>query len=92
MSITVSNTQPDTPSVTLFGRMNDGTYRAKVMNETDVPYSLYWENSREQVMVYIHPNEDQLQAIVTALNEERLDYSSLQDFGDASGGTSIIPV
>lgn len=92
MSLTVKNTSGDTPIVTLFGQLRDGTYAAKTMREDDVPYSQYWENGIDQVMVYIAPDEEQLLAIVRALNEGRLNYSTLQQFGTAEGGTSTLPV
>lgn len=92
MPTTVANSRPDSPSVTLFGRLDDGTYAAQVMAETSVPYSSYWDNALEQVMVYIEPDEEQLQRVVAALNEGRLDFSRLQDFGSANGGQSTLPV
>lgn len=92
MSLTVSNTDPGAPHVTLFGRLDDGGYVAEVMDETSVPYSAYWEGSIEQVMVYIEPDEAQLRRIMTALNEGRLDFSTLQNFGSSNGGTSTLPV
>jgi len=92
MSITVRNTTPDTTRVTLFGELQDGTFAAKVLAETDVPYTRYWDNEIEQRIVYIQPDADQLEAIVAALNERRLTMAQLQDFGGAGGGTSDIPI
>ncbi|HZW21564.1 hypothetical protein [Noviherbaspirillum sp.] len=92
MAITVHNSRPDAPSVTLFGRLDDGTYAAEVMAETSVPYSSYWDNAIEQVAVYIEPSDDQLQRVVAALNEGRLDFSTLQNFGSANGGESTLPI
>jgi hypothetical protein len=92
MSITVKNTTPDTARITLVGEMNDGTFKAKVMTETDVPYTPYWEQQVEQRMVYIEPDPGQLETIITALNERRLTIDQLQEFGSAGGGTSEIPV
>lgn len=92
MSITVKNTTPDTTRVTLFGELQDGTFAAKVMGETDVPYSRYWDNEIEQRMIYIEPDPEQLKAILAALNERRLTIEQLTEFGGASGGTSDIPV
>ena len=43
-------------------------------------------------LVYISPDEEQLQAILTALNERRLPFGDLQNYGAAGGGTSTIPV
>lgn len=92
MGLTVKNTCSDTPVVTLFGQLRDGSYAAKTMREGEVPYSRYWENGIDQVMVYIAPDEEQLQAILRALNEGRLKYSTLQQFGTAEGGTSTLPI
>ena len=92
MGITVRNTTPDTTRVTLFGELQDGSFDAKVMAETDVPYTKYWENEVEQRMVYIQPDPDQLKAILAALNDRRLSLEQLQEFGSAGGGTSEIPV
>ena len=92
MSITVRNTTPDTTRVTLFGELQDGSFDAKVLAETDVPYTRYWDDEIEQRIVYIQPDPDQLKAIVAALNERRLTMEQLQDFGSASGGTSEIPI
>lgn len=92
MPITVQNTRPDEPTVTLFGHLDDGTYAAEVMAETSVPYSSYWDNAIEQVAVYIEPDDEQLQRVVAALNEGRLDFSILQEFGSANGGQSTLPV
>jgi hypothetical protein len=92
MNIKVNNTTPDTSRITLVGEMQDGTFNAKVMTETDVPYTPYWEHQIEQRMVYIQPDPEQLKAIVAALNERRLTLDQLQDFGSAGGGTSEIPV
>lgn len=92
MNITVKNTTPDTIRVTLFGELNDGSFDARIMAETDVPYTRCWENQIEQRIVYIQPDPEQLQAILAALNERRLTLEQLQDFGSVGGGTSDIPV
>ena len=92
MSITVSNTHPERPVVTLFGQLDDGSYAAKVMNETEVPYARCWDNALDQVMVYIEPDDTQLQAMLAALSDGRLDYAALQTYGGSNGGTSTIPV
>jgi hypothetical protein len=92
MNITVKNTTPDTARITLVGEMNDGSFKAKVMTETAVPYTPYWEQQLEQRMIYIQPDPEQLQAIVAALNERRLTLDQLQGFGSAGGGESDIPV
>jgi hypothetical protein len=92
MSITVKNTTLDTTRVTLFGELRDGSFDAKIMAETDVPYTRCWDDEVEQRIVYIQPDPDQLQAILTALNERRLTIEQLQEFGGAGGGTSEIPV
>jgi hypothetical protein len=92
MNMTVKNTTPDTTRVTLVGEMQDGTFKAKVMAETDVPYTPYWEHQVEQRMIYLQPDPDQLGRIVAALNERRLTLDQLQDFGSAGGGESELPV
>jgi len=92
MGITVKNTTPDTARVTLVGEMMDGSFDAKVMAETDVPYTKYWDDELEQRIVYLHPNPDQLKAIVAALNERRLSLDDLQEFGSSAGGTSELPI
>jgi len=92
MSITVKNTTPDTTRVTLFGELRDGSFDAKIMAETDVPYTRCWDDEIEQRIVYIQPDPAQLKAILAALNDRRLTIEQLQEFGSASGGTSDIPV
>ena len=92
MATTIPNTRPEAPSVTLFGRLNDGTYTGEVMYETSVPYSPYWKNASEQVVVYIEPDSEQLQQLVEALNRGRLEFSSLQNYGSANGGASTLPI
>ncbi len=92
MEITVNNTNPNDPRVTLFGELQDGSFAAKVMAETAVPYRRYWDNEIEQLIVYIVPDDDQLDAILKALHERRLPFKSLQDYGSVSGGSSKIPV
>ncbi|MGZ5183307.1 MAG: hypothetical protein ACXWC2_22740 [Ramlibacter sp.] len=92
MNITVKNTTPDKTRITLVGELQDGSFKAKVMPETDVPYTPYWEGQLEQRMIYIQPDPEQLKAIVAALNERRLTLDQLQSFGSAGGGESEIPV
>jgi hypothetical protein len=92
MDITVKNSKPDPTRVTLVGEMQDGTFKAKVMAETDVPYTPYWEHQLEQRMIYIQPDPDQLKSIVAALNDRRLTLDQLQSFGSVGGGESQIPV
>jgi len=92
MGITVKNTTPDTARVTLVGEMMDGSFDARVMAETDVPYTKYWDDELEQRIVYLHPDPDQLKAIVAALNERRLSLDDLQNFGSSAGGTSELPI
>jgi hypothetical protein len=92
MEITVNNSSTAATLVTVFAELQDGRFAAKVMPETDVPYTPYFENEIDQVIVYISPNEEQLQAILTALNERRLPFGDLQNYGAAGGGTSTIPV
>jgi hypothetical protein len=92
MDIVVPNTRPDVPRVTLFGQLNDGSYAAEVMDEDAVPYTLYWDTAIDQCAVYIEPDEEQLERIVNALNEGRLEFSRLQDFGSVNGESSIIHI
>jgi hypothetical protein len=92
MTITVNNTTPDTTRITLFGELQDGSFAAKTMAETDVPYTPYWDKQVEQRIVYIQPDPEQLKTILAALNERRLSFDQLQQFGSAGGGTSEIPV
>lgn len=92
MGTTVKNTTPDTAKVILVGEMKDGSFDARLMSETDVPYTKYWDNELEQRIVYLHPDADQLKAIVAALNERRLSLDDLQDFGSSAGGESELPI
>lgn len=92
MELTVKNSAPPATIVTLFGELQDGSFAAKVMAETDVPYTPYFDKQIDQVMVYIHPDEEQLRAILAALQERRLPFGELQNYGSAGGGSSTIPV
>lgn len=92
MGITVRNTTPDTARITLVGEMMDGSFDARVMAETDVPYTKYWDNELEQRIIYLHPDPEQLQAIVAALNDGRLTLDALQEFGSSDGGSSDLPI
>lgn len=92
MEIHVNNSASPATLVTVFAEMQDGRFVGKVMPETDVPYTPYFENEVDQVIVYIAPDEEQLQAILAALNERRLPFGNLQNYGSAAGGTSTIPV
>ena len=92
MGITVKNTTPDTARVTLVGEMMDGRFDAKVMAETDVPYTKYWDDELEQRIIYLNPDPGQLEAIVAALNERRLSLDDLQNFGSSAGGESELPI
>lgn len=92
MNITVQNTVPDTARITLVGELQDGSFKARVMTETDVPYTPYWDNLLEQRIIYIQPDDGQLDSILDALNARRLSLDELQNFGGSDGGTSSIPV
>lgn len=92
MTITVRNSVESAPRVTLFGQLTNGKYAAKVMNEDEAPFGKCWENAIDQRMVYIVPDIDQLDAIVRALNEGRLDYATLQDYGGTGGGVTELPI
>ncbi len=92
MGTTVNNTTAESTRVLLVGEMMDGSFDARVMAETDVPYTKYWDNELEQRIVYLHPDPEQLKAIVAALNEGRLSLDALQDFGSSAGGESELPI
>lgn len=92
MGITVKNTTPEAARVTLVGEMMDGSFDARVMAETDVPYTKYWDNELEQRIVYLNPDPEQLKSIVAALNERRLSLDDLQNFGSSDGGESDLPI
>jgi hypothetical protein len=92
MTTTVNNTTSDAARITLVGQMMDGSFDAKVMGETDVPYTKYWANELEHRIIYLHPDPDQLRSIVAALNEHRLTLDDLQEFGSAEGGSSELPI
>ena len=92
MELTVNNSTAPATLVTVFAELQDGSFKAKVMTETDVPYTPYFDNEVDQVIVYIAPDEEQLQAILAALNERRLPFGDLQNYGSSAGGTSKIPV
>ncbi|UVW27124.1 hypothetical protein [Massilia sp. H6] len=92
MATTVKNSTPDSIKVILVGEMMDGSFDAKVMKETDVPYTKFWDNELEQRIIYLHPDPDQLTAIVRALNEHRLTLDDLQEFGSSNGGESELPI
>jgi len=92
MGITVNNTTADSTRVLLVGEMMDGSFDAKVMAETDVPYTKYWDDELEQRIVYLNPDPEQLKAIVAALNDRRLSLDALQDLGGSDGGTSDLPL
>lgn len=92
MNITVQNTVPDTARITLVGQLQDGSFKAKVMPETAVPYTPYWDTLLEQRIVYIQPDDEQLAAILAALNAQRLSLDELQNYGSSAGGMSSIPV
>jgi hypothetical protein len=57
-----------------------------------VPYGHRWDNEIDQAMVYIVPNDEQLATILAALQERRLRFEDLQNYGSSSGGTSDLPV
>ena len=92
MGITVKNTTPDSARVTLVGEMMDGSFDARVMAETDVPYTKYLDQELEQRIVYLNPDPEQLKAIVAALNERRLSLDDLQNCGSSAGGESELPI
>ena len=92
MGTTIQNSSPDTTRVILVGEMVDGSFDAKVMKETDVPYTKYWDNELEHRIIYLHPDADQLTSIVLALNQHRLTLDALQDFGSSAGGESELPI
>jgi len=92
MGITVNNTRPDSARITLVGEMMDGSFDAKVMGETDVPYTKVWDNELEHRIIYLHPEPEQLESIIRALNDHRLSLDDLQEFGSSDGGSSELPI
>ena len=92
MSITVNNTTAESTKVMLVVEIMDGSFDARVMAETDVPYTKYWDNELEQRIIYLQPDAEQLTSIVAALNAGRLSLDQLQDFGGSAGGTSELPI
>lgn len=88
----VPNTTEDATRVTLFGQLADGTYAAEIMDEGEVPYARYWRNAIDQVMVYVIPEREQLDAILIALAEGRIEFSALQQYGGTKGGFSDVPI
>lgn len=91
-TVRVRNSVAETPRVTLFGHLPGGRFVAEVMDEDQVPYLKYWDEAIDQVMVYIEPDDEQLKTLLNALNEGRLDYTRLQDYGGTRGGMSDISV
>jgi hypothetical protein len=92
MASTICNTRPEAPRVTLIGQLDDGTYAGEVLEESGVPYTRYWENAIDQAVVYLEPDERQLEKLLEALNEGRITFRQLQEFGSSKGGTSRLPV
>ena len=90
--VRVRNSVAETPRVTLFGHLPGGRFVAEVMDEDQVPYVKYWDDAIDQVMVYIEPDDAQLEVLLKALHEGRLDYHHLQDYGGTRGGMSEIPI
>lgn len=86
--VRVRNSVAESPRVTLFGHLPGGRYVAEVMDEDQVPYVHYWDEALDQVMVYIDPDDQQLQLLLQALQQGRLDYHKLQDYGSTRGGMS----
>lgn len=92
MATVIPNTRPEDPRVALFGMLDDGSFAAEVLPETSVPYTRRWDNAIDQVVVYLEPDREQLDEVLAALNEGRLDFSKLQEFGSAAGGHSTLPI
>ena len=92
MSLQIANTRPGSPRVTLFGQLENGSFDAEIMDETEVPYGRYWYNAIDQVMVYLDPTEDQLGQVLHALKDGRLQFSDLQEYGSSNGGTSQLRI
>lgn len=91
-SLEVKNSHASAPRVVLFGRMADGQVVARRLAEDEVPYTEAWPDAVEQVMVYIEPDDEQLQRIVAALQKGELEFSRLQDYGGLQGGVSIFSI
>lgn len=92
MGLVVNNSKAELPIVTLFGRLEDGSHTAQVMREEQVPYDKYWDRAVDQLMVYIWPEGDQLDQLVRALDEGRLEWDKLQEYGGHDGGQSEFPI
>lgn len=92
MPMNVRNSTADAPRVTLFGQLDDGKFVARRMAEDEVPFTKCWEHAVDQVMVYIQPDDDQLARIVEALNQGKLPFARLQEWGSTQGGTSELPI
>jgi hypothetical protein len=88
----VRNSRSEAPRVVLFGQLADGKFVARRLDEDQVPYTEAWPGTLAQVMVYIEPDDAQLERIVTALKDGRLDFERLQEFGGLDGGVSQFPV
>ena len=90
-TLTVKNSQARAPRVVLFGQLADGQFVARRLAEDEVPYTGEWPETVAQVMVYIEPDDEQLERMLAALREGRLEFSKLQEFGGLDGGTSTVP-
>lgn len=88
----VPNSREDVTRVTLFGQLDDGSYAAEIMNEGEVPYVRYWRNAIDQLVVYMVPEREALDAILAALAEGRIDFTALQQYGGTKGGFSSIAI
>ncbi|TFY98005.1 hypothetical protein [Ramlibacter rhizophilus] len=88
----VANSKADTPRVVLFGRLDDGSFVARRVAEDQVPYTPAWPHATAQVMVYLEPDEEQLEHMLAALHDGRLEFGRLQEYGGLDGGFSTVPV
>ena len=90
-TLAVKNSRARAPRVVLFGQLADGQFVAKRLAEDEVPYTEAWPDTVAQVMVYIEPDDAQLERMLAALRDGRLEFPKLQEFGGLDGGTSTVP-
>lgn len=90
--IEVPNSHADAPRVVLFGRLEDGRYVARRLAEDEVPYTECWPGTVAQLMVYLEPDDEQLERMLQGLQQGRIEFERLQELGGLEGGVSQVPV
>ena len=58
------------------------------MAEISAPYNYCRKNAIEPAVKYIEPTDAQLQGVIAALKNGRLDFFEVQNYGSSNGGTS----